>query len=256
MDPIVKTVDIIVEARMNSTRLPGKTCLTAIGKPVLGLLIDRLKNVNNIRNIIIATTTNDSDDQIELIADNEGVCCFRGSENDVLGRVLACAQYFETDVIVEVTGDNPLSDPTIISDMVNTFLEHDNSIDFLSNDIGCYNDSVPIRFPLGINVKIFRTSLLSTVSKLTSSPSDREHVVNYILKNMSDYRIYDYEPLEIYYRPDLRFTMDYKEDYLLIKKVFEHFNGVSFSGIDVIEYLDLNPDVKKINFDCQQNTYE
>ena len=68
MDPIIKTIDIIVEARMNSTRLPGKTCLTAIGKPMLSLMIDRLKNVNNIRNIIIATTTNDDDDQIELIA--------------------------------------------------------------------------------------------------------------------------------------------------------------------------------------------
>jgi len=242
---------------MSSSRLPGKTLLEAVGKPMLGLMIERLKDVDNISNIIVATTVNKLDDKIERLAGRENVLCYRGSESDVLGRVLESASTFGTDIIVEITGDNPLSDPVLISNMVDKFLKLSNDIDFLSNDIGCYNDNIPVSFPLGLNVKIFKKSLLEEVARKTNNPVDREHVVNYILKNMEQYKVYNYTANGIYCRPELRFTMDYEEDYILIKKVFEglYNKNSKFTTSDIIHFLDLNPSIKALNSDCIQNKY-
>lgn len=250
-------IDIIIEARMDSTRLPGKVLLPIVGKPVLELMVERLKRVNNISDIIIATTTKEIDNKIEKLANDNGVCCYRGSEDDVLGRVLESAKYFNTDIIVEVTGDNPLSDPILIESMINKFIELGDSVDFLSNDVGCYNDSVKIGFPLGLNVKIFKTSVLDDVESRTKNPVDREHVVNYILKNMSKYRVHSYEPQGYYHRPDLRFTMDYKEDYILIKNVYEELyrRDKNFTSDEIITFLDDNPAIKSGNIHCVQNSY-
>ncbi|MDC0407641.1 glycosyltransferase family protein [Candidatus Thioglobus sp.] len=250
-------VDIIIEARMTSSRLPGKILLEAVGRPMLGLMIERLKNVDNISNIIIATTLNQSDDKVEELANRENILCYRGSEDDVLGRVLESAFFFETDVIVEITGDNPLSDPTLVSNMIDKFLELSSDIDFLSNDVGYYNDDIPVSFPLGLNVKVFKRDLLESVERKTNDPLDREHVVNYILKNISQYRVYNYMASGVYHRPELRFTMDYQEDYLLIKEVFEHLyhNDKKFTTEDIINFLDLNVDIKTLNSACVQNRY-
>lgn len=240
---------------MDSTRLPGKVLLEAAGKPMLSLMIDRLREVNNISEIIVATTTKEIDNKINDLAIKENVSCFRGSENDVLGRVLDCALHYGTEVIVEITGDNPLSDPSVVTSMINKYLEMADEIDFLSNDVGCYNKIVPISFPLGINVKIFPTDILVDVSKKTDDPVDREHVVNYILNNLDQYMVHNYKAEGKYCRPDLRFTMDYLEDYILIKKVFENFEDNRFTGIDVIDFLDSNPEIKDINKKCIQNKY-
>jgi spore coat polysaccharide biosynthesis protein SpsF len=251
-------IDIIVEARMDSTRLPGKVLLPIVGKPVLGLMVERLKRVSNISEIIIATTTKEVDNKIVELAHDNGVRCYRGSESDVLGRVLESAIYFDTDVIVEVTGDNPLSDPILIESMIDKFIKLGDSVDFISNDVGCYNNSVKIEFPLGLNVKIFKTSVLSEVESKAKSPVDREHVVNYILKNMDKYRVYNYKPQGFYCRPDLRFTMDYKEDYILIKEVYKalyNFNN-NFTSCEIIDFLDANPIIKNGNIDCVQNRYQ
>lgn len=240
---------------MDSTRLPGKVLLEAVGRPMLGLMIERLKKVNNVSDIIVATTTKEIDNQICDLAIKEGVGCYRGSENDVMGRVLDCALHNDTEIIVEITGDNPLSDPFIVSNMINKYIEIENEIDFLSTDIGYYNECFPVNFPLGISVKIFPTKLLFDVSMKTDNPVDREHVVNYILNNTDQYRVYNYKAEKEYSRPEMRFTMDYMEDYVLIKKVFENFENNEFTGLDVIDFLDRNPRISDINKNCIQSKY-
>ena len=250
-------IDIIVEARMTSTRLPGKVLLPIVEKPALELMIERLRRVTNASEIIVATTTNKSDDKIVELAHKNNVQCYRGSEDDVLKRVLESAQLFNTDVIVEITGDNPLADPVLIDNMINKFVKLKDTVDFMSNDVGCYNDNVKFEFPLGLNVKIFKTSVLNSVETKAKRSVDREHVVNYILKNMDQYRVYNYTPSGYYARPDLRFTMDYHEDYFLIKQVYEGLYkcNKNFTSADIIEFLDRNPEVKNINIDCVQNRY-
>ena len=116
----MKTVAII-EARMTSTRLPGKVMLPILGKPMLELLIERLKRATLINQIVVATTQNLTDYAIEQLAQRMGVECFRGSEDDVLDRVLHAAHTYEADVIVEVTGDCPLIDPLIIDKVIKVY---------------------------------------------------------------------------------------------------------------------------------------
>jgi len=250
-------IDIIIEARMDSKRLPGKVLLPIVGRPALELMIERLKHVRRVSEIIVATTKKKVDNSIANLAYKNGVRCYRGSENDVLKRVLEGAQFFNTDIIVEITGDNPLADPALVDSMISKFLELGSSIDFLSNDVGCYNDNFKFEFPLGLNVKIFSTSILKDSESRAKHPVDREHVVNFILKNLDRYRVHNYKPQGLYFRPDIRFTMDYKEDYILIKHVYENLykNNKQFSTEEIFQYLDNNPDIKNINSHCLQNKY-
>ena len=249
--------DIIVEVRTTSNRLPGKVIKKIIDRPVIELMIERLKRINNIQDIIIATTLNSDDDIIVNISKENKVKCYRGSENDVLGRVLCAAEKNNTDIIVEITGDNPLIDPYISELMINFFTKNHLKYDYISNDVGCYDDKIKFNLALGLNVKIFKTSLLKKVSKLTTNPVDREHVVNYILQNSNTYKIHNYEVEKIYQRPDLRFTLDYQEDFELIKNVYENLyhKKNDFNAKDIINFLDLNPKIKKLNSNCIQNQY-
>ena len=133
---------LIVEARMRSTRLPGNVLLPAAGKPMLELMIERLQRMDPPSGVIVATTVHPDDDPIEELAGRIGVGCFRGSEDDVLGRVVAAAQQFGTDIIVEITGDDPLLDPHESSRVVQTYLDRREDVDYVANDL---EDTYPIR---------------------------------------------------------------------------------------------------------------
>lgn len=251
-------IDVIVEARIRSSRLPGKVLLPAVGKPLLGLMVERLKRIEQVDNIIIATTVNDPDDRIADLADDLGVVCFRGDEDDVLGRVVKAAQKFGTEIIVEITGDNPLVDPILSGDVINAYLDHESEIDFAANDLGCYRNDVEVMIPLGFNTKVFSRELLELVEAETNHPIDREHVVNYIVKRDNKFRLLDVKAEGIYHRPDLRFTLDTQEDYRVIKAVFEdlYFKNPNFDAKEIIGFLDANPQLRDINKHIVQRKYE
>ena len=253
-----KKIDIIVEARLSSKRLPHKVMLKAIGRPLLDLMIERLKKINFVDNIIIATTTNKEDDEIVNLAQNNGVIFFRGSENDVLGRVACAAKENKSDVIVQITGDNPLVDKKITEDLIKFYIANQDKYDFASNDCGCVNSRFKKTFSLGLSTKVFSSSLLFKIEKITNHPIDREHVVNYIIKNYKKYRIYDFKAKDEYFRPDLRFTLDYLEDYKVIKLIYEnlYIKNQNFSAINIFNFLDANPNIKKMNSHCVQKEYE
>jgi len=252
-----KKIDIIVEARTFSTRLPGKVLLKVLNRPLLDLMIERLKLISKIDSIIIATTINEKDNEIEKLAKNNNVKCFRGSETDVLGRVVMAAKEFKTDIIVQTTGDNPLVDKNVSEQLINFFINNYEIYDFVSNDAGIYNSKFKQEFPMGLNTKVFKSSLLFDVEKKTKNPVDREHVVNYILKNYQQFKVHDFKAEKIYSRPDLRFTLDYMEDYKVIKLIFENLyeKNKKFTAIDIFKFLDDNPDIKNLNTNRCQKKY-
>ena len=252
-------IDIIVEARMSSSRLPEKILLNVLYKPLLELMIERLNIIDLVDNIIIATTKNPKDDVIVSLCEELNTPFFRGSENDVLGRVLQAAQKYETDIIVEITSDNPLVDPELCKYVIEEFLNKMDEFDFVSNDMGCYSSDYEITYPLGLcNTKIFKTSLLEEVEKSTTNPVDREHVVNYIINNPDKYKLYNVEASGEYQRTDMRFTLDYPQDYEVIRSVFEALypSKPNFTASDIINFLDANPHIKDLNKDCVQERYE
>ena len=248
-------IDVIVQARMTSSRLPGKILLTACDIPLLQLMIERLKKIHLVNDIIIATTTNKSDDVIVSLCDQLNISWFRGNENDVLGRIVKAAQHYKTDIIVEITSDNPLIDPNLCNDIIKNYLELDPNIDFAAIDV----DNSKSAFPLGLcSAKVFRRTLLEKVEKATSHPLDREHVVNYIVKHPDKYRLFNVNAKEKYYRSDIRLTLDYLEDYEVVKKVFEALypSKPDFTVDDIISYLDKNTKIKFLNKNCIQQKKE
>ena len=252
-----KKIDIIVEARLSSKRLPKKVLLKVLERPLLDLMIERLKKINFVEDIIVATTTNKNDDEIINLAKNSGVKFFRGSENDVLGRVVGAAKENKTDIIVQITGDNPLIDKEVSENIIKYYIANQDKYDFVSNDIGIYNDTFKQEFPMGLNTKVFSFSLLRDIEKITNNPVDREHVPNYILKNYNKYRIKNFKAENKYCRPDLRFTLDYLEDFKVIKSIYENLykKNKNFTATDIFNFLDKNPDIKKINSHRKQQKY-
>jgi len=229
-----------VECRMTSSRLPGKVLLEASGKPMLEILVERLRRVKHLEAIVLATTINDSDDPIETLAAKLGVFCFRGSEDDVLKRVLDATKSVNGDTIVEITGDCPLLDPDICSQVIDLYLLND--CDYASN-------IDPISFPIGMDIQVFSVQLLELADKKGKSIEDREHVSWFIRKQPERFRkLHLPAPRELNW-PELEVTLDEASDYELIKQIYEHFHETNriFSCYDIVRYLREKPALIKIN---------
>ncbi len=240
-------VTAIIEARMKSTRLPGKNLRPILGRPMLEMLIERLKRSKLLDGIVVATTTDASDDVIEALCGKLGVGCFRGSMEDVLDRVLRAAQSVDADVIVEITGDCPLTDPGIVDQAVEFFLK--NKYDYVSNVL-------QLTYPLGIAVQVFPVKVLEEVSRLTQDPADREHVSLYIYEHPERYALHNMESgLSEKYR-DYRLTVDTPEDFALICAIFEALypNKPAFDLADMLAFLDSNPALLELNRGIQQRS--
>jgi spore coat polysaccharide biosynthesis protein SpsF len=251
-------IDIIVEVRTTSKRLPKKALKKILGKTIIELMIERLKKIKKIRHIILATTKNKSDDIIVKIAKKNKIKYYRGKTFNVLDRVLKTAKQFKTDIIVEITGDNPLVDPEISSEMLQFFLKNIKKYDYVSNDGDVYKEKQNKKICLGFSTKIFKTSLLNKVNKLTQNKVDREHVVNFILRNPSKFRIYDY-PLPNYLKnTSYRLTMDYIEDFKLISHIYNYLYPLKkeFGSIDIHYFLKKNQYLLNINKNCKQQVYK
>ena len=219
-----------VEARMTSSRLPGKVLMRADGKPMLEHLLTRLKLVESLDEIVLATTTNESDNVLSELAEDLMVKCFRGSESNVMLRVLNAAREVNADVIVEVTGDCPILDPDIIEQAIGIFLH--NECDYASNV------NVP-SYPIGMDAQVFKTETLDRSYAMTSDPLDHEHVTRHIRQHPEIFKhINIIAPPELHW-PELGLALDEQADYELIKTIIEHFSKEEqqFRCRDVIELL-------------------
>lgn len=230
-----------IEARMTSTRLPGKVLMPLAGKPALSHLIERLKRSAYLDVICVATTINAQDDPIADLAQKYGVVCFRGSEQDVLGRVLGAARFVNADIIVETTGDCPAIDHAVVDRGIKEFFTHD--VDYVDN---CLSITYPNG---GFEVQVFRTSTLAEADRLTQDPVDRAHVSYYIYRQPEKYRLYCFKAPPKALAPDLRFTLDVPADYTVMSEVFNvlYPRNPDFTVEDVVAYLRAHPELAALN---------
>lgn len=235
-----KKIVAIVEARMTSSRLPGKVLLPLAGQPALQMLIERLKRSRYLDGIVVATTTNPEDDPITELANNMKVGCYRGSEFDVLDRVLQAAKSVNADLIVEITGDCPFSDPALVDRGVEEFFFSD--ADYVANTI------VPT-FPNGFDVQVYSPTVLAKVATLTSDPTDRVHVTYYIYNHPEQFKLYNWQASAECYGPDLRVTLDEESDYRLLNILANKLllQNKNFTAADVVALLKREPELKEIN---------
>ena len=235
-----------IEARMNSSRLPGKVLLKAGGIPLLLHLTNRLKKVKIIDDLIIATTKKIEDDVIVDFARSNNIKFFRGSENDVMSRVIGAAESLNADVVVEVTGDCPIIDTSIVEQIIKTYLN--NNVDYVSN---VHKRS----YPDGMDVQVYSLKTLKKSSSMTKKKLHREHVTLHIRENTKLFSRINCISPEYLYWPDLGLTLDEYSDYILLKKIIENFikkKNPNFSCYEEIKFLKKNKQLLKINHKVQR----
>jgi spore coat polysaccharide biosynthesis protein SpsF len=229
------SVVAIVQARMGSSRLPGKTLANLCGSPVLLHVVERLKKCNYIHTVVVATTTNNEDDEIEDFCNKHKIECFRGSSSDVLSRYALCAKKYNASTVVRITSDNPLIDSKIVDHVIDFFLQGD--FDYVSNNI--------IKtFPHGLDVEVMSNDALQVSDKESTSPRDREHVTQYIRSSIDKFNIRNVESDKDY--SDIRITLDETEDYNLIEYLISTY-GSDIEFADIVEIFHNNPSLKKSN---------
>lgn len=229
----------IVEARMTSSRLPGKHLLLVNKKPMLQYLVERLKRVSLINKIVIATTINSADDVLVDFARSAGVEVYRGSELDVMGRVVEAGEAFSADLVCEVTADCPIIDPELLEQLIQTFLEND----------AVYANNGQHGLPDGMAAQVFSWSALKQSAEMTQAPLDREHVTMHIKRHPELFPALDVVTPESLSWPGLGLTLDERDDYILLKRIIEYFGDTNpnFNCAQVIQLLREKPDWLAIN---------
>ena len=229
----------IIQARMQSRRLPGKVLLPLEGKPVLWHIFSRLTKSKLIDEVCISTSTNPADDKIEKFAHEYGIKIFRGSEENLVKRHLDAGKKFNADVIVRVTGDCPLVDPKIVDKVIKVYLE-DKKLDFASN-------SKTKTYPIGLDVEVFPVKTLEKIFSISEDSVFYEYFIsNYIYENPL---IFKSKGISLNKANLLRWTLDYPEDYTFFKKIFGelYLDNKIFHMDDVLNFLKEHMEISKIN---------
>ena len=220
-----------IEARMSSSRLPGKVLKEVLGRPLLGYLLERLRRCETIDEIILATSTNPKDEPIARLCEAEGCRCYRGSEEDVLGRVAEAAALGRPDIWVEISGDCPLIDPEVVDRIVRAKLETGRQV---------VSNYLQRTYPAGMDCIVFDYELLRLSSEEATTARHREHVALYVLEHADRFTFGHVLAPPALDRPWLRLLVDYPEDYQVIRTVFEDLypKDPRFGLADVIALVD------------------
>lgn len=231
---------------MTSTRLPGKVLLPLGDKTVLGVLVERASQSKYVDEIVVATTINQTDQPIVDFCAANKIKYFRGSENDVLSRVLGAAEAHEADLICELMGDSPFVDPIIIDQVITSHLagNYDYTATFWPYDT----------FPMGFAVQIFPTSVLAKAAELTDDPIDHVHVSCFIYHHPEIFRLNGLRADWATHAPDLRLCIDTQEDYEAVDKVFSLLSAKNknFGAKEAVKYLRDHPESVLINKNVKQ----
>jgi spore coat polysaccharide biosynthesis protein SpsF len=228
----------IIQARMGSTRLPGKVLADVHGKPMLRWLLDRIHSVRVIDEIVVATTLSSEDDRLVDWLSQNHVKYFRGSESDVLERFYECAKKHQADLVVRITADDPLKDPGIISQAIAMLVDNP-EVDYCSN-------SISPTYPEGLDIEIIRFSALEKSFQESEIASEREHVTPYIWKNPDLFKLAGLE-----FDRNLshwRWTVDKPDDLEFVRAVYQEFiNQPLVPFTEIISFLESNPKIIAIN---------
>lgn len=237
---------IIVQARMTSTRLPGKVLMDVAGHPLLSQQIRRLKSIKLAEEIVIATTVNGDDDPIVRLADAEGVRWYRGSEQDVLSRYLGAARESNCAVVVRVTSDCPLIDPEETEKVIAELIAHPSTCDYAANVL-------ERTLPRGLDSEAMYIDTLERIGRLATSPSAREHVTYYLHRERPDLFVTRSvtHPVD---NSDLRWTVDEWADLELIRRLYERLGlgEAQVPYLDIIKFVRNNPELQRINHHVAQ----
>lgn len=240
---------VIIQARMSSTRLPGKVLKEIAGKPMLAWVVERARKAQTITDVIVATTTEPSDDPIVGFCAEMGYVCTRGSLNDVLDRFYQAARAHRADVIVRVTADCPLIDPAEIDHVVREYKR--SGVDFAANRLP---PPFGRTYPIGLDTEVCSFAALERTWREAKEPYQREHVMPYIYEEPGRFNV-----LRVDHDPDygdLRWTVDTPQDLELVRLIFARMAGrEGFGWLDVLELFQREPELARLNAGGGQKFY-
>ncbi len=236
----MKTVAII-QARMSSTRLPGKVLLDLAGEPMLVWVVERTRLAKTIDEVVVATTTDPSDDPLEVVCQARGYLCYRGSLYDVLDRYYQSARQLNADIVVRITADCPLIDPGVVDKTVQEFLN--TNADFAANRL-------PLpwgrTYPVGLDTEVCSLAGLELAWKEAQLTYQREHVMPFFYDQPERFRIQHVNHPVDY--GALRWTVDTPEDLALVRQICENFRGrMDFSWLEVLDFYQNHPELAVLN---------
>jgi spore coat polysaccharide biosynthesis protein SpsF len=275
----------IIQARMSSSRLPGKVLLDLAGQPMLARVVERSRRAVSVDQVVVATTTDPSDDPIERLCAERGYPFYRGSQHDVLDRYYRAAQHFGADVVVRITADCPVIDPDVIARTI-AVLQNELSItdhpspipnDFAANRLPPPWDRT---LPIGLDVEVVSFAALERAWKEADRPFQREHVMPYFYEGVSPEalkppRITQHEThdpwfvlratsprgvrvAQLHHSPDYgaqRWTVDTPADLALLRQIYARFDGRDdFTWLEVLALFEQEPTLAAINADIQHKT--
>jgi spore coat polysaccharide biosynthesis protein SpsF (cytidylyltransferase family) len=229
----VARVVAIVQARMGSSRLPAKSLVDIAGRPLLGRVLHRARAARSVDEVIVATTQLAGDDAIAAFANEEGVACVRGSEDDVLARFEQAADAARAEIVVRITADDPFKDPEVIDVVVSRLLGA--GANYASN-------TLRPTYPLGIDIEAFTADSLARAAARTQDAYDREHVTPYLAAHPREFRLESVELDED--RSSVRMTIDHPEDLAFARAVYEALAPqVLFGFRAVLQVIESDPNV-------------
>jgi spore coat polysaccharide biosynthesis protein SpsF len=225
----------VIQARMSSSRLPGKVLLELNGEPTILRIVERMEKASTVDEVIVATSLDQSDNKLFEFLQGKRIKCFRGDLEDVLSRFVGVITDSDAEVIIRITADCPLVMPKLVDQMVQDFLQSD--LDYLSN-------TITPTFPDGLDVEIFTKKAIARLSRLSLSSQEREHVTLGIRNRPEQFKLRNFEG-----KTDLsglRWTVDYAEDFVFVSQVYSYFaTRESDFGFDevlqLLDKVDLNP---------------
>jgi spore coat polysaccharide biosynthesis protein SpsF len=242
----------VIQARTGSSRLPNKIFLPLSNTPLLFRMYERIADSKLKGTIVIATTTDKSDDKVEDICNDYQLNCFRGHPTDLLDRHYQAAKLFNADAVVKIPSDCPLIDPNVIDKVLQFYLDNSDKYDYVSN-------LHPATYPDGNDVEIMSFEALKNSWENAKLELEREHTTPYLWENPDKFRIGNVEwDSGLDYSMSHRFTIDYEKDYNFIKQVYDELYPINnkFTLEDILDLLERKPEINKINEEyCGVNWY-
>lgn len=238
----------IIQARMSSSRLPGKVMLDIAGKPMLSWVVERVRRSKRIQMVGVATTTDPSDDALAQYCQTQGYTCYRGNLFDVLDRYYQAALKFQADVVVRITADCPLIDAEVVDQTINELLA--NGADFSANRL-----PPPWKrtFPIGLDTEVCTFAALERAWKEAREPFEREHVMPYLYDQEGRFNV-----RVVNHDPDygaMRWTVDTPQDIQLVREIYKRFDGREYFGWEeVLRLFEQEPELAGINADVRHKT--
>ena len=228
----------VLQARVSSTRFPGKVLREILGTPMILRQVERVRRARSIGGLLLATSVDPADDPLALLCGENGVACFRGSLDDVLDRFYQASLLHQPEHVVRLTGDCPLADPALIDHVVGTHVTRRS--DYTSN-------TIPPTYPDGLDIEVIRFSCLEQAWREAKLPSEREHVTPFLYGRPNRYRIGAVRnAVDL---SALRWTVDEPDDFELVRTVYEALypGNPVFTTEEILAFLERNPALKTWN---------